>query len=450
MNVPSPMAAGHRKWKTRGRRTSRVPQLKRATDGFFSILSGSPRTRSRLSAFLPYRVLIFSDESLFGVLEVIERHGIAVSLGVSALMAAALVGLWAYMNRYEPAMTQLVDDEAVDRYLEETWEPSVRDSASRIEPTIRLRTGIFVSSLKFFDSSEVKVTGYIWQRFVDGVHDTIQEGFVLPEQVDSGSDIEPREVYRVRNGNEEVVGWYFEALLRQPFEYSTYPFDHKTVWVRLWPREFSRNIVLVPDFASYDATGLDDIFGIDREIVLGAWDRANTFFDYQPSSYSTNFGIANYMGQTDFPELRYNFVIKRKFGDAFIVHLLPLLLVAALLYGALLTVSDNPEISDRLGFNASGVIASCSALFFVVLLSHLQLREQFAGSQIVYMEYFYFLLYGLLVAGSAYSYLYAAREVRWIGFLHHQDNLVVKLIYWPVVLTAMVLITLVVVLTHAD
>jgi hypothetical protein len=378
-----------------------------------------------------------------------ERHGIAISLGTSLVLILVLISLWMRMNRYEPDAMQLVDEAAVERYLEENWEPIVARSGPGSEATIRVRTGIFIASLKFFDSSEVKITGYIWQHFVDGVHDSIQEGFVLPEQVDSGADIEPREVYRVRSGNEEVVGWYFEAMLRQPFEYSTYPFDHKTVWVRLWPREFSRNIVLVPDFASYDTTGIDDTFGIDQGIVLGAWERASTFFDYQPSSYTTNFGIANYSGQKDFPELRYNFVVKRKFEDAFIVHLLPLFLIAALLFGALLTISDNPDVSDRLGFNASGVIGSCSALFFVVLLAHLQLRAQFAGP-LVYMEYFYFLLYALLVAGAAYSYLYAAREVKWIGFLHHQDNLVVKVIYWPLVLFSMTLITLVVALTHSD
>ena len=148
---------------------------------------------------------------------------------------------------------------------------------------------------------------------------------------------------------------------------------------------------------------MDDIFGIEETIVLGAWERRNIFFDYLPSSYSTNFGIADYVGQRDFPELRFGFEIHRKFVDAFIVHLLPLLMVAALLYGTLLTIADDPELSKRLGFSESGVIGSCSVLFFVVLLAHVQLRGQFAGSVIVYVEYFYFLMYGLLVAGCTYA-----------------------------------------------
>jgi hypothetical protein len=95
----------------------------------------------------------------------------------------------------------------------------------------------------------------------------------------------------VHTGNNEVIGWYFEAALRQPFNYAYYPFDHKTVWVRLWAKDFSKNIVLLPNFTAYKATGLANIFGIDDEIVLGTWDRQDTYFNYRLSNYDTNFGI---------------------------------------------------------------------------------------------------------------------------------------------------------------
>jgi len=132
---------------------------------------------------------------------------------------------------------------------------------------IKIKTGIFIQSLQFFNSTEVNLSGYIWQGYQDGVHDAIipgqsEVGFIFPEQVNSGSDIEPREVYRARNGDKGVIGWYFKATLRQPFDYSRYPFDHKTVWVHMWPKNFSSNIVLVPDYAAYKSTGASDIFGI--------------------------------------------------------------------------------------------------------------------------------------------------------------------------------------------
>jgi hypothetical protein len=350
------------------------------------------------------------------------------------------------MNRYEIEPTQLVDAEAVDAYLEENWKDLEHDGASVPAPLTKIPTGIFIQSLKFFNSTEVNLTGYIWQRYTEGVNDAFkpsegEAGFILPEQVQTGSDIEPREVHRIRQGDEEVISWYFEATLRQPFDYFYYPFDHKTVWARLWPKDFARNVVLVPDFAAYKATGLNDVFGIENGIVLGTWERENTYFDFKPTSYDTNFGINDYVGQEGFPELYYNFVLKRKSTNAFIVYLLPLFLVAALLFSALLTVTAKADLAGTHGFNTSGMLNTCSVLFFVVLLAHIQLREQFAGSSIVYMEYFYFLMYALLVSAAANTYLFSMRAVPSLKVIHYQDNLIPKLLYWPSLLLCMIAIT---------
>jgi len=370
-----------------------------------------------------------------------------VSAAVSILLIIVLLNLWAQMNHYVIEPTQLVNEKAVNDYLQQNWEGRADIGTGNIEPTRKIKTGIFIQSLKFFDSTEVNLSGYIWQRYQNGLHDDIKPGpgevgFVLPEQVNSGSDIEPHEVYRVRNAEEEIIGWYFEATLRQPFDYSAYPFDHKTAWVRMWQKHFSHNIILVPDFAAYQATGLTDIFGIEENIVLGTWERQNTFFDYKLSNYDTDFGIPDYIGQEGFPELHYNFVVKRKFENAFIVYLLPLFLVATLLFAALLTVSANDELSNRLGFNTSGFIGGCSALFFVVMLAHIQLREQFAGSAIVYIEYFYILMYALLVVATANAYLFSLRPRRGWGLILYGDNIIFKMAYWPVVLGCLILITI--------
>lgn len=55
---------------------------------------------------------------------------------------------------------------------------------------------------------------------------------------------------------------------------------------------------------------MSDIFGIEENIVLGTWERKNTYFDYKLSNYDTNVGIDNYIGQEGFSELHYNFVVK--------------------------------------------------------------------------------------------------------------------------------------------
>lgn len=367
-----------------------------------------------------------------------------LSAAVSAILITVLINLWIQMNAYHVEPTQLINEKATTEFLKNNWENRPENLS---EPTIKIKTGIFIQSLQFSNSTEVNLSGYIWQRYTDAQRQAInlgpsEVGFILPEQVNSGSDIEPREVYRIRNGDEEVIGWYFEATLRQPFNYDLYPFDHKTVWVRMWPKDFSRNIVLVPDFEAYQSTGLSDIFGIESDIVLGTWERKNTYFDYKLSSYNTDFGIANFIGQDGFPELNYNFVLKRKFENAFIIHMLPLFLVATLLFAALLTVTEDEKLSGKLGFNTSGFIGASSALFFVVLLAHIQLRRQFSGTGIVYIEYFYIVMYALLVIATANSYLFSVRAKFCRSVILYSDNIIIKAAYWPVVFASLVLITL--------
>ena len=196
-----------------------------------------------------------------------ERTWWLISMAASALLIIVLVQLWGLMNRYEIEPIQLVSEAAVDAYLSEHWNHSEHGGPAGHSPLTRIPTGIFIQSLKFVSSSEVNLTGYLWQRYTDGLNDAFKPapgevGFILPEQVQTGNDIDPREVYRIRQGEEEVIGWYFEATLRQPFDYFYYPFDHKTVWVRLWPKDFAGNVVLVPDFEAYKATGRKDVFGI--------------------------------------------------------------------------------------------------------------------------------------------------------------------------------------------
>ena len=369
----------------------------------------------------------------------------ALSAIVSAVLIAILLSLWVELNEHVIEPTQLVDEHSTEVYLQENWEDRVVAKAGHIEPTQKIKTGIFIQSLKFFNSSEVNLTGYIWQRYRNGLHDGIKPGpgeigFILPDRVES--DFEPQEAYRMRLPHEEVIGWYFEATVRQPFNYRTYPFDHKTVWVRMWHKQFSRNIVLVPDFEAYETTSPDDIFGIEETIVLETWQRENTFFDYKLSNYDTDFGISNYVGQHGFPELHYNFIIKRKFENAFIVYLLPLFLVATLLFAALLTITGKEKLASRLGFDVAGFIGAASALFFVVMLAHIQLREQFAGTGIVYIEHFYILMYLLLVLATANTYIFAMKPTRGYGLILYEDNILVKVGYWPVVLGCLIAITL--------
>ncbi|WP_170790135.1 hypothetical protein [Ruegeria lacuscaerulensis] len=365
----------------------------------------------------------------------IERKVWRISGVLTVLLSILLIVLWNALNHFEGDPTQLPDQASVEDYLKDL----------ETVPEYRVKTGIFIKSFVFTGASDVHVTGYVWQHYKDGVHDAIKPakdeiGFVLPDASDAASGT-IEEAYRIDQGDEELIGWYFEQTLRQSFDYTSYPFDHKTVWVRFWPASFDTAVALIPDFDAYPTTGPKDIFGIDKRIVMGTWERENTYFDYRLSDLGTTMGLKNIDFQTNLPELHYNFVIKRNFGNAFIVHMIPLIVVTMLLFGAVMTVTRRPELVERHDFSTSSVIGTCSVLFFVILLAHVQLREGFAGSPVIYMESFFFLMYFLLLAVSVNTYLFASEAVPSLRFIHYKDNLIPKAAFWPFVLLCMVAIT---------
>ena len=349
-----------------------------------------------------------------------------------AFFFAGLVAIRWYIedHGYEPNECQVIDEDMTQRvwshYLKEAGYPED-------EKLQKVSSGVFIQSLEFEDANDVNIAGYIWQRY-DRMEFGEPPGIVFPEAVDSANAIIPgkhNQPYRKIIDNQEVVGWYFEVMLRQTFNYRKFPLDHKTVNIRMWPGEFMQRIPLVPDFDSYTATGPHDKFGIDEEdMVLGNWQIEETFFDYRRQDYDASFGILDKeTRKKKFPELKFNIVLKRNFMNEFIIYLIPLLTVAALLFLILLAATTEKEKAERFDFSIIGVIGVNSALFFVVIIAHIQLRREFLGSGLVYLEYFYLVMYLVILAVTLDAYLLS------VGcqtkLLRYRDHLIPKLIYWP-------------------
>ncbi len=283
--------------------------------------------------------------------------------------------------------------------------------------------------------------GYIWQKYDDAVPEYILRGFALPEQVLSGSTV-IEEAYRRPDGNGEVIGWHCDVTLRQPFDDSRYPVDRREVWLRMWHADFDRNVVLTPDLDAYESTREGETFGVDFAIVPGEWEINETLFEYKVGNYDTDFRISNYFGQEDFLEFHFTVVVEWSFGDAFVITLVPLLIVAGLLFAILMVTTADPERAETFGFNMAGAIGTASALFFVVLLAHIQLREQFTGAGVVYLEQFYFTIYSAILAVTIDVYVFSTGGPgRLAALVRHRDNFIAKAAFWPTLLAVVTAIT---------
>jgi hypothetical protein len=365
-----------------------------------------------------------------------ERSWYWLAALVSALSIGVVGSIWKdTVHTYKPRDNQLASQDAVQQLI-----AAHQEHAKGAEPAVLVPTGVFVQSLSFLNASDVNITGYIWQKYANDIPEDISRGFVLPEQVDSSSTVIEKAYQRLEEGF-EVIGWYFDVTVRQPFDYSKYPLDRHEIWLRLWHQDFDRNIILTPDLQAYDSTRFGEVFGVDRELVPGGWNMEETFFRYQNGVYDTDFGIADYVGQHDFPELYFSIVVSRDFANAFVINLVPLLIVSALLFAVLMMLTEEQAAAERFGLTTMEAIATASALFFVVMLSHIQLRKEFPGTHIVYLEYFYLVTYVAILLTSLNAFLFAAGEPSQFRWVKYRNNFLVKMTFWPALLGTLALIT---------
>ena len=180
-------------------------------------------------------------------------------------------------------------------------------------------TGFFIQSLAFRTPSDVNITGYIWQKYPEDFPKEIKRGFIFPEEVDSGNT--KLEVIYQYTGKQDgktydMIGWYFDVTVRQSFDYSNYPLDFLTVWLRLWQVDSFKhsNVMLTPDFKAYGKTGRKT-FGLDIDIVQGEWEIDETFFSYENIPYDTDFGFFTNIKENHYKEFFINLGIRRKFID---------------------------------------------------------------------------------------------------------------------------------------
>ena len=298
--------------------------------------------------------------------------------------------------------------------------------ASNAEQPVFIQTGAFIQSLEFTSANNVVVTGYIWQKYPANVPDYVERGFILPEGDEQIYYLEGDASYRKEQSGELLLGWYIHTSLRQTFDYGKYPFDRQDIWLRFWHLNFDRNVILTPDFESYKITEWPrretTFLGLERDFVLERLSLERTYFNYHYNNYNTDFGIANYQGLSAFPELYFNVGVRRVVLDAVVAYLIPMFILLLMSFGVQFIVT---QIPDKMSMHG--------------ILAHLDIRRTLNASGVVYIEYFYFILYVILLLQTINSIIFAATNH--VGFLEYKDNLIPKVVFFPVTLGLMFAIT---------
>jgi hypothetical protein len=373
----------------------------------------------------------------------------AVAASFSVLCIIGTGYIW-FLNISKPSGEDVRDIMLADRAISEKV---VADWGRDLIDPVYVPTGVLIQSMDFTTAHDILITGYIWQKYSDNMPDWAKPdsgevGFILPQEIGWKMTSEAyRQTYRKKKGNqeviEEVIGWNVRATIRQEIDYTQYPFHREDVEIPIWHKNFDRNVILTPDLVSYATTAPESLSYVGQDFFLEGWNADRTFFSYRERSYNTDFGLNSYLRQQKIPELYLHLSLTRQFIDAFISHIIPIAVVICLLFAVLVVVTRREEKIKIIGVTASTVLAYCAALFFTVVLLHINLRTGLeAPARIVYLEYLYFMVYASILGVSVNAILFSSQVKIWL--VQYRENLLIELLYWPVLTGLLLAISLLV------
>ncbi|HLP58690.1 MAG TPA: hypothetical protein VK186_07675 [Candidatus Deferrimicrobium sp.] len=352
-----------------------------------------------------------------------------LAITFSIISCVGIIALWACENSGDVTNggIKMTDRTTLKKFLKDHGEKEL----------IRIPTGIFIQSLEFRSANDVLVTGNIWQKYSKDLPPGISRGFNFCEAINPRID----KIYEIDYPNQTTIGWHFETVLRQYFDYERYPMDKKDVWIRMEHTDIHKPTILVPDFDSYKMIYPGFLPGIEPRIIIPGLTLNRSFFSYVLQSYNAHFGLQNPDWGGAFPELYFTVIVSRKFLEPFINFLLPVVVVACIIFSLLLIASYREEKTRKSAYNSSFILATAAGLFFSVLIAHSQLRNTIKVDYLIYLDYFYLILYPLilLLLLNAFMINSDKRNV----FFQFRDNLLPKLLFWPVIMLFLFVLTVI-------
>lgn len=292
-------------------------------------------------------------------------------------------------------------------------------------------TGFFISSIDFENNdTQIAVNGYIWQKYP--ANKTIKHGVTMLN-VDKESY---EKVYEKTDNDITTIGWRFNIEYSSKLLYTKYPFDQQNIAINLSHIDYENAIILVPDFDAFTIIQNENP-ELDTELTVSQWGIKNTYFFYKLSNFLTDFGITDYIRQQGFPFLYFNIHIRRHFFDPFIINFLPIIIILFIVFSILLITGIK---ANQKGL-ATLIIRLSSGIFFAAAVAHQTFQRTVHAEEITYFEYFFFMLYTIILLTTINGMLYGSQKGG--KFILYKENLLPRLLFWPSVVSLILIITLV-------
>lgn len=340
-------------------------------------------------------------------------------VALSFLLGIVLVASFSFHLLEPDSGIKMIDSAILNRYLDTQFSSTQKATA---EDLTYIPTALFIQNLFFTSAHKAEVSGQIWQQYPKSVK---ERGVVFPQQAGEVT-LEP--AFEISGSDYDTVGWHFNAILFESFLLTRYPFDQELFQLRLWPQSTENNLVLVPALETYQDIRPDLRPGLNPQMQLKSWHIAKSFFSYESSNYFYRLNEKIFKTPYHIPELVFNVHLKRKLLNPILLGILPLIIIASLLF--VVMVFNKTEM----------VISTCGGLFFAVALIHRSISEGLMIDNLSYIDVFYLMMYFMLLLVAS-SYIAYARSRFWL--FAYQDNLMIKLLYWPIIFGVIFGVTLV-------
>lgn len=314
------------------------------------------------------------------------------------------------------------EQEAVDRFLHIQEEKIVQHGG--IIPA-RVPTGFLAHRIEFNNNGEIHIIGYAWQLFDKQSERYSNQELFLPEAFEQ----KITEIYRFNTETHLVVGWHVTARFVADYYYTKYPFDKHALLFTFSYKKMDQNVIFVPDFASYDLSKKDakNHRGIISEGELIHWNIYKSDFCYFVPQVSNQYGSPESIFlQPELPQFSLIVAVERDYIFPLLYSIIPLLVIFFVLFSVTLV----------LGLEQVGVyhlVTLVSSIFFAILIAQ-QLYDSslpvLAREQATFIDYLYFISY-------IYAFLIAVNGLLYYGrpkphaFIAYKENLLVRLLYWP-------------------
>jgi len=312
-----------------------------------------------------------------------------------------------------------------------------RKKAGETAP-IYIPTGIYIETLEFKASNELKAAGYIWQKYALSIDPDISREVIFPEAI----SFSLKEVYRITIDTFEVIRWRFEATLREHFDYSKYPFDRPDIWIWLRHADLDNMVTLVPDLNSYKVMSPLTCPGLPSSgLVLPGYTVQGSFFDYRKYIATTDFGVNDPTSFETSPELFFHIAARRNILNPFVSKIFPLLIMLSMLFVVKMKFSNNEEEKQTFGLSGLGVLGTVISFFFTTMVSQSALRTEMNVEGVTFLENFHLITYIMLFLMAVTTFFFIGS--RKPSILEYEDCLLSKLLYWPIVSSLVLIVTIV-------